>query len=42
MVVVNEIEFEYFSIFDMSTNLLTKPLPAVKHTWYADVRIEEI
>jgi hypothetical protein len=32
MVVANEIKFEYYSIFDMSTDLLTKPLPAMKHT----------
>jgi uncharacterized protein (UPF0332 family) len=32
MVVADEIEFEYYSIFDMSIDLLTKPLLAVKHT----------
>jgi hypothetical protein len=42
MVVADEIEFEYCSIFDISTVLFTKPLPAVKHTLHADVRIEEI
>ncbi len=42
MVVVDEIEFEYCSMFDMSADLLTKPLLAVKHTLHTDVRIEEI
>jgi hypothetical protein len=42
MVVAHEIEFDTCSIFDVSADLLTKPLLAVKHTLHADVRIEEI